>query len=152
MAKIRKFKLAWNASDSDTVAGYKLYWSEGTDIGYDSHFINVGNVTEIDLPDEVSLPDGPILFGVTAIDKDGNESDMTTLAEPFQVNIPQAPVGLSLTHTENFKVLGSQKTTESAQEDVDEDPLADAIESHEAKKPVRLKYYDDVGYRKFGSE
>ena len=152
MAKIRKFKLAWNASDSDTVAGYKLYWSKGTTIGYDSQFIDVGNVTETDLPDAVALPDGPILFGVTAIDKDGNESDMTTLTEPFQLHIPQAPAGLSLTHTEAFKVLASQKSTESAQGETDEDPLADAIESHEAKKPVKLKYYDDVGYRKFRSE
>lgn len=152
MAKIRKFKLAWNASDSDTVAGYKLYWSEGPTIGYDSQAIDVGNVTEIDLPDGVTLPDGPVLFGVTAIDKDGNESDMTVLTKPFQLHIPQAPARLSLTHTEDFKVLASQKATESAQEETDEDPLADAIESHEAKKPVKLKYYDDVGYRKFRSE
>lgn len=82
MAKIRRFKLAWNASDSDTVAGYKLYWSEGLTIGYDSQSIDVGNVRE------THLPDGPILFGATAIDK-----------------------------------------------------------SHEAKKPVKLEYYDDVGYR-----
>lgn len=148
MAKIRKRKLSWTASNSDTVTGYKLYWSEGTDIGYDSEFIDVGNATEIDLPDEVALPDGPILFGVTAIDKDGNESDMTTLAEPFQLHIPQAPASLSLTHTEAFKVLDSQQATDSMRAEINDDPLADAIESHEAKKPVRLKYYDDVGYRK----
>jgi len=152
MAKIRKLKLSWNASDSDTVTGYRLYWSEGSDIGYDSEFIDVGNATEIDLPDAVALPDGPILFGVTAIGKDGNESDMTTLAEPFQLHIPQAPASLSLRHTEAFKVLDSQQATDSMKEEINDDPLADAIESHEAKKPVRLKYYDDVGYRKFRSE
>ena len=152
MAKIRKLKLSWNASDSDTVTGYKLYWSEGTDIGYDSEFIDVGNVTEVDLPDDVALTDRPILFGVTAMDKDGNESDMTTLAEPYRLHAPQAPGSLSLIHSKEFKVLESREADESANEELNEDPLADAIESPEAKKPVRLKYYDDVGYRKFRSE
>jgi hypothetical protein len=152
MAKIRKLKLSWNASDSDTVTGYKLYWSEGTDIGYDSEFIDVGNVTEIDLPDNVALPDRPILFGVTAIDKDGNESDMTTLAEPYRLHAPKAPGSLSLVHSKDFKVLVSREKTESAKEKLNDDPLADAIESHEAKKPSTLQYYGDVGNRKFSSE
>ncbi|BBO77212.1 hypothetical protein DSCW_46290 [Desulfosarcina widdelii] len=152
MAKIRKLKLSWNDSDSDTVTGYRLYWSEGTNIGYDSEFIDVGNATEIDLPDDVALPDRPILFGVTAIDKNGNESDMTTLAEPYLLHAPKAPGSLSLIHSKEFRVMESREATESASEGLDDDPLADAIESHESKKPVKLKYYDDVGYRKFRSE
>jgi len=152
MAKIRKLKLAWNASDSDTVTGYKLYWSEGPEIGYDSEFIDVGNVTEIDLPDELALPDRSILFGVTAIDRNGNESDMAMLSKPYQLHVPQAPSSLSLTHSEAFKVLEPQQAAEPAGEELDEDSLAHAIEAHEAKKAVKLKYYDDVGYRKFRSE
>jgi hypothetical protein len=92
MAKIRKYKLSWEASDSSTVIGYKLYWSKGAEVSYDSKFIKVGNVTEITLPDDVILSDGPVMFGVTAIDKDGNESDMALIAEPYQLHVPKAPV------------------------------------------------------------
>ncbi|WP_372681106.1 hypothetical protein [Desulfosarcina sp.] len=83
MAKIRKSKLSWKASESENVVGYKLYWSKAAKVGYDSKSIKVGNVTKIALPDDVTLPDGPVMFGVTAIDNDGNESDMTTTPEPF---------------------------------------------------------------------
>ena len=152
MAKIRKYKLCWNASDSETVIGYKLYWSEGMEIDYDSQFIDVGSVTEVALPDDVALADGPVMFGVTAIDKDGNESDMATIEEPYQLDVPNAPAVLTMTHSNEFKLLDSkaERKTDGTKESSD-DPLADAIESDDPKKPVRIKYYDDVGYRKFRS-
>lgn len=37
---------------------------------------------EILLADDVLLSDGPVMFGVTAIDRDGNESDMVTDPPP----------------------------------------------------------------------
>lgn len=157
MAKIRKCKLSWEASDSENVIGYKLYWSKATHVNYDSKSIKVGNVTEIALPDDVTLSEGPVMFGVTAIDKDGNESDMTTIPEPYQLNVPKAPAGLSLKALDEFKLVGSTKPHRhelrnvaeiSPDPDDNEESLAQAIETSDFSQPSRMKYYDDVGYRK----
>ena len=67
MAKVRKRKLRWAKSSSPQVVGYKLYWSENDEVGYDSKCVKLGNVTEIVLPDEVSAfkpGEGLIEFGV----------------------------------------------------------------------------------------
>lgn len=157
MAKIRKCKLSWEASDSDHVIGYKLYWSKTMDVSYDSKYIKVGNVTEIALPDDVTLSDGPVMFGVTAVDKDGNESDMTTIGEPYQLHVPKAPAGLSLKPLDEYNLVGAPErepnklhnvTPISPEPDGSEDPLAEAIETNEYSPPAKMKYYDDVGYRK----
>ena len=157
MAKIRKCKLSWEASDSENVIGYKLYWSKAADIGYDSKYIKVGNVTEITLPDDVTLSDGPVMFGVTAIDKDGNESDMTKIAEPYQLHVPRAPAGLSLKPLDEYKLVGSIKPDPNQSQNVakigpeqsdNEESLAQAIETNDFSQPAKMKYYDDVGYRK----
>ena len=91
MARIRKYKLTWQSSDSPEVIGYKLYWARSTAVDYDSKFIKVGNVTELVLPDDVALSEGPVMFGVTALDRHGNESDMTLLPEPFHMQVPLPP-------------------------------------------------------------
>lgn len=157
MAKIRKCKLSWEASDSDHVIGYKLYWSKTMDVSYDSKYIKIGNVTEIALPDDVTLSEGPVMFGVTAVDKDGNESDMTTIGEPYQLQIPKAPTGLSLKPLDEYKLVGVPKrepnelrnvTDISPEPNDSEDPLAQAIETNGYSPPAKMKYYDDVGYRK----
>jgi len=108
MAKIHRYKWCWNASESETVIGYKLYWSAGMEISYDSQFTTVGNVTEVELPDRVAFADGPVLFGITAIDEDGNESDMATIEEPYQVDVPNDPAGFTMTHSDAFKLLDSK--------------------------------------------
>ncbi len=157
MAKIRKCKLSWEASRSETVFGYKLYWSRGSAVSYDSKYIKVGNVTELVLPDEVILSDGPVMFGVTAIDKDGNESDMATIAEPYQLNVPQAPGGVSLKPLDVFKLVDSTKPEPhelSHAANISPEPIDDqeefvqAIEANGYNQPAKMKYYDDVGYRK----
>ncbi len=157
MAKIRKCKLSWQASDSENVIGYKLYWSKAAEVGYDSKSIKVGNVTEITLPDDVTLSDGLVMFGVTAIDKDGNESDMTTIPEPYQLHIPKAPAGLSLKPLDDYKLVDSttpepgalpKVTVISPELNENDDSLAQAIETNGHHQPARMKYYDDVGYRK----
>ena len=130
MAKICKYQLCWNASDSKDVAGYRVYWSEGTEVNYDSQCIDLFNLTKVAIFDEVLVPDRPVMFGVTAIDFDGNESDITTLPEPFQVHVPKAPSGLSIQHSEEFLVLDSKKVARtSPEQDYNGDPLANAIES-----------------------
>ena len=78
MAKIKRRKLKWIASDSSQVVGYKLYWSEDGTVNYDSKCAILGNVTEIVLPDDVNsfTPNGgPIEFAITALDELGNEVD-----------------------------------------------------------------------------
>jgi hypothetical protein len=158
MAKIRKYTLSWDASASTTVIGYKLYWSKGTAVSYDSKFIKVGNVTTIALPDDVTLSDGPVMFGVTAIDRDGNESDMATIAEPYQMQVPQAPGGVAFKPSDEFKLIDAARPQLRNVKVVDngavpqsdnEDPLAEAIEGSDSDpgQPSRGKYYDDVGYR-----
>lgn len=157
MAKIRKCKLSWQASTSENVIGYKLYWSKAAEVGYDSKSIKVGNVTEIALPDDVTLSDGPVMFGVTAIDKDGNESDMTTIPEAYQLQVPKAPMGLSLKPLDDYKLVHATKpgpgalqnvTTISPESNENDDSLAQAIETNGYSPPAKMKYYDDVGYRK----
>ena len=105
MAMIRKCKLSWADSEADHVVGYRLYWAKGTSVGYDSECIEVGKVTEIGIPDEVTPGDGPVMFGITAIDIEGNESDMTTIAEPFLIQVPEAPRSLSLEPADEFVVI-----------------------------------------------
>lgn len=99
MAKIKKRRFRWRASASPSVIGYKLYWTEQGDLGYDSHSVFIGNVTQVILPDQVpSFPirDGSITLGLTAVNEIGNESDLITLTAPFQFSVPLPPSGLSL--------------------------------------------------------
>ena len=99
VAKVQKRKIHWNASNSPGVVGYKIYWAVGKGVNYDSDFAEVGNVTEVILPDEVpSFPiaAGNIELGVVAVDHIGNESDMTKLYAPFGFSAPDAPTGLTV--------------------------------------------------------
>lgn len=94
VAKIKKRKLQWTASQSPQVVAYKLYWAQGAEVSYDSPSAKLGKVTEVVLPDDVEgfVPDsGPVEFGVTAVDEMGNESDLVTITAPHQFNAPQAP-------------------------------------------------------------
>ena len=138
MAKIRRYKLSWDASDSKNVIGYMLYWAKGTEVSYDSKCLKVGNIVEISLPYNVLQSDSPVTFGITAIDKDGNESDMIKMPEPFQLHVPKAPVRLSLTPLNEYKLVDSTKPYPNELQDVvnigpdqddNDDPLTDAIES-----------------------
>ena len=145
MAKIRKCKLSWEASASEHVVGYKLYWSKGSDVDYDSRSIKIGNVTEITLPDDVTFSDGPVMFGVTAVDKDGNESDMVTIEKPYRLTVPEAPAGLSIRPSEEFKLVGLPLVEDpSAEATEDEDPLAQAIEGEDSNPPIKMKRYRDT--------
>ena len=157
MAKIRRCKLSWEASASENVIGYKLYWSRGADVNYDSRCLKLGNVTEIILPDDVVLSGGPVMFGITAVDRDGNESDMVTIAEPYRLQVPVAPVDLSITPSNEFRLVDAAASQEETTDEHaairvvpsdDEESLAQAIEGEASADPaVRMKYYDDVGYR-----
>jgi len=105
MAKMKKRRLSWRASHSSQVVGYKLYWSEGGGVNYNSQFAELGNITEIVLPDDVEAftpGNSPVEFGITAIDELGNESDMVTLFAPYQFSVPDAPKGLKMETMQAF--------------------------------------------------
>ena len=140
MAKIKKRKLCWNASESQQVVGYRLYWAEGGEVGYDSPFAAVGNVTEVVLPDDVngfSPKGGPIEFGVSAVDELGNESDLTTFKAPYQFNILLAPEGMWIEPLDEFysarKESGDEKPTAPLNLSVEDD---DSKAESEASGPV----------------
>jgi len=115
MAKMKKRKLCWKASESQQVVGYRLYWAEGGEVGYNSPFAALGNVTEVVLPDDVngfSHKGGPIEFGVAAVDELGNESDLATFKAPYQFNIPLAPEGLWIENLDEFHTEGEEPDDE----------------------------------------
>jgi hypothetical protein len=65
--------LAWDASVSDNIAGYKMY-SGNTSRTYLPNPVVLGDVLTYTYP---SLPDGQWFFAVTAFDTSGNESDFS---------------------------------------------------------------------------
>jgi hypothetical protein len=86
-ARFKRIKIRWNCSSTD-VKGYRLYWSLNGGVSYDSNFAEVGNVTELILPDDVpSFPPvtGEIEFGVTAVNHTGNESDMVKISVYYEL-------------------------------------------------------------------
>jgi hypothetical protein len=107
MARLRKRKLYWAASDAGEIVGYRIYWASGSAVDYDSRHFDVGKVSETVVPEQVDLTHGPVMFGITALDKEGNESDMTTLAEPFHLQAPSPPRNLSLQPTGDYIVSQS---------------------------------------------
>lgn len=97
MAKFQKKKVSWDGVDSSDVASYKLYWAVGGGVDYDSDFAEVGNVTEVILPDDV--PSFPLVatdveIGVSAVSHRGNESDMSVFIAAFDFTAPPAPENL----------------------------------------------------------
>ena len=89
----RRARVRWNASASPNVVGYKIYWAIGGGVDYDSDFAEVGNVTEVILPDDI--PSFSILpinfeFGVTAVNKMRGESDMAKHTVIFKFTTPDS--------------------------------------------------------------
>ena len=117
MGKMKKRKLCWEASESQQVVGYRLYWAESGDVSYGSPFAILGNVTEVIIPDDIngfSHKGGPIEFGVTAVDELGNESDHTTFEAPYQFNTPLAPKGVWIEPLDEFHTDGEKADDEKS--------------------------------------
>jgi Tfp pilus assembly protein PilZ len=99
MGKIRKKKVRWEASGSDDVAKYRLYWSKYGEVTYDSESAEIGIVTEVVLPDDVPtfpLIAGDVHLGISAINEAGNESDMTKLTAYLNFVVPEPPQNLEV--------------------------------------------------------
>lgn len=107
MAKIRKRKIRWNPSSTADVVGYKVYWSVGGGVNYNSESAEVGMRTEVILPDELPsfpLVEGEIELGITAVNEIGNESDMTTFSAPFEFAVPAPPADLVIQTVEDYYI------------------------------------------------
>jgi hypothetical protein len=136
MSKVRKRKLKWTKSSSPQVVGYKLYWSETSEVNYDSKCAMLGNVTEIVLPDDVDSfrpGGGPIELGVTAIDEIGNESDMVTIKAAYQFNVPNAPVDPYLQKLDDYYATCIRELESEVEEIIEPEVTADADPRFRAK-------------------
>jgi hypothetical protein len=99
VGKARRKRVRWNPSPSSDVYGYRLYWAVGREVNYDSQYVELGNITDVTLPDEIpSLIQriGDIQLGVTAINQAGNESDMAILSAFIDFRLPEAPKDLEI--------------------------------------------------------
>lgn len=79
MARIRpQGSIAWNPSPSADADHYRVYQgADGNPPTYDSPFVDLGNVTTAQLPiDGLPAVEGSVIFGITAFDAAGNESDI----------------------------------------------------------------------------
>lgn len=97
VAKVRKKRVRWSSSTAPDVGGYKLYWAVNEGVNYDSDFFEVGNVTEVILPDDVPsfpLVAGDVEVGITAVNRAGNESDMAAASAKFDFTVPAPPTDI----------------------------------------------------------
>ena len=120
MGRIRKHKLSWKPSGSCPVVGYRLYWSNETPVSYDSNFIKLGNIIEVNLPDillGVAPSEGSFNLGISALDEAGNESDIIFLPESYHLSVPSAPVDLVLTTLDDFKITEPKIKAENQVQD-----------------------------------
>jgi hypothetical protein len=131
MAKVKKRKIRWEPSNSPNVLGYKIYWTEGSGVNYDSDCALVGNLTEVVLPDDVPafpLVKGALEIGITAVTEVGNESDMIKLSAPFQFAVPEAPADPVLEGVQDFFVYEDEVHDSEVEHFSDEAEMSDASE------------------------
>ena len=96
MGKIRSKVARWEPSETPYVT-YRLYWATCKPVDHNLDYVDVGTVTEVTLPDDISsfpLVAGKIVLGVSAIGPLGNESDITTIIVDIDFTIPGAPLNL----------------------------------------------------------
>lgn len=104
MARIRpQGSLSWTASESADTVSYRVYQgAEGNPPTYDSPHADVGNVTTAPLPIE-GLPsvEGAVIFGVSAFDAAGNESDIRP-AEAILIDVTPPLPPAEVTYSRDF--------------------------------------------------
>jgi hypothetical protein len=96
IGKVTQRTVRWEPSTGDEVR-YRLYWSMGGGVDYDSDYADVGNVTQVTLPDDIlSFPliSGEIELGISAVSQAGNESEITKATVHLDFTIPEAPRNL----------------------------------------------------------
>lgn len=98
MGKVNGKKIRWEPSTTQGVS-YRLYWCIGRGVDYYSDHMDLGNVTEIVLPNDVPsfpLTSGRFELGVSAITQAGNESELTKAAVQIDFTTPEAPRSLTM--------------------------------------------------------
>jgi len=86
VSKTKTKRIRWSRSSSQSVVGYRLYWTVSGEVSYDSEFIDIGDRTELILPDQLPLLQhvrGEVALGITALSRNGNESDMVRFSVHF---------------------------------------------------------------------
>ena len=101
MAKVKTKKLTWTDSTAQDVVGYNVYWNREADGNPDYTDTPVSVTgTGVFIPDDIPsfpLEDISFIFGVSAIDDAGNESDIAlTGAVPLDFIAPDAPTNVSV--------------------------------------------------------
>jgi Tfp pilus assembly protein PilZ len=99
VGKVKKKRLIWDRSLSEKVTKYRVYWSKDGGIGYDSDYAEVGDVSQVILPDDI--PSFPLVanemeLGVSAITEAGNESEIAKIIVPVDFTVPEQPRNLKL--------------------------------------------------------
>jgi hypothetical protein len=56
VARLKKKKIRWERSANSVALKYRVYWAIGKNVGYDSDYIELHDVTEVILPRELSGP------------------------------------------------------------------------------------------------
>ena len=99
VGKVKRKRLIWDRSLGDKITKYRVYWSKDGGIDYGSHYVEVGNVAQVTLPDDIPsfpLVAGEIEVGVSAISEAGNESEITKISVSIDFIVPEPPKNLRL--------------------------------------------------------
>lgn len=100
MTEIRKKRVRWTAApDADVVSHRIRVGPEGTDLSYESSYVQIEMPdTEIILPDSFPADtfglDQNYTLGISAVDDVGNEGDIVAVASPFDFVAPGVPTGI----------------------------------------------------------
>ena len=97
MGKVKQKRVRWNPSTSDGLLSYRLYWAVDGEVDYSSDHADLGMVTDLVLPDDIpSFPwiSGEVELGITAVNQNGNESDMTKIKSSLDFTVPHPPMNL----------------------------------------------------------
>ena len=98
MGKIKSRKVRWEPSSTPGVK-YRLYWSIGGEVDYDSDHADMGSVTQINLPGDIlafPFTSGRCELGISAISEAGNESELTKATVQLDFTVPEAPKDLTV--------------------------------------------------------
>jgi len=107
----RRARIHWKPSKSQQVVGYKLYWAVGRSVDYHADFTEIGNVNEVILPDDIpSFSVFPMNteIGVTAVDQNGSESDMTKCTVIFKFPSKEAEIFDNVIDMEKLECIGTE--------------------------------------------
>ena len=152
MAKYRSLSLRWKVVESDEVVGYKIYWSKGDTVTYDSPSVYVQDLNAIVIPDSLEgfVPEpGVYMLAISAVDRWANESDLTLLKKPLKISAPAAPASLWM---EPVSVPPAPESVWT--ETIDVAVSMDKKKAPNEEYPLRSKGYgtDDSGFHRLRAE